>query len=245
MYMKTAIKYKIWENKRPLMIYYGIIYTILVASALAITSADNGSISVSGIEFASMIFIFISGLNYFGETFRMFLQNGLSRKTLFISFVFSIIPITAFMAILDSINSLIMGYITNYKSLYLQFYHPRYVESSGTGLQFFEGILWSLFAYAMLAMLGVFITTLYYRMDKKQKLVVSIGFPLLLFVVLPMLDNSFTNGAIFRGIGDSFAFAWGYQHGFNPYYSMLTCTLFFIFFGGLAYLLIRKAVVQE
>lgn len=245
MNIQTAVKYRIWDSKRPLMIYYGIIYAILALVVITTITVSNASISIGGIEFSSMIFIFIFGLNSFKETFRMFLQNGLSRMTLFKSFALGIIPIVALMAAVDSINSLWVSLAINYDSMFSQFYSPRYAGAAGNAVQYIEGFLWYLFAYAMVAMLGLFITTLYYRMDKIQKLVVSIGTPVLFIFVLPMVDANFTNGAIYKGIAEFFAFAWGYTNGFNPYYSMITCAVFFALFGGFAYLLMRKAVVHN
>jgi len=244
----TAVKYQIGDSKRSLLIYYGIIYaiyTITIIATRVTNDMSSGSFTISGIELSSMIFIFVLGLNYFSESFGMFLQNGISRKTLFKSLAISIVPIAAFMAIVDSINTVLANLLINYEGMYTQFYHPRYTEAAGSGLQFFEGLLWYLTAYAMVAMIGFFITTLYYRMDRLQKLLISIGVPVTLVVILPIVDSIFTKGAILRGIGGFFNFAWGYQAGFNPYYSMVTCTLFFALFAGLTYLLIRRAVVKN
>lgn len=246
MSMKTAIRYQIWEAKKSLLIYYGVIYAIFVVSIIAITSLgpEMGG-TIGGFETASMIFLFIAGLNSFKETFRLFLQNGLSRKTLFISFIFSIIPIAVFMSAIDSINAVLAKLFYSYESAYIQFYAQRYGDWANGFVKFFEGLLWNFFAYAMFGMIGFFITTLYYRMNKGLKLLVSIGTPVFFFVILPLIDSNFTNGVIFKGILDFFAFAWGYKNGFNPYYSMVTCTSIFAVFGGLSYLLIRKAVVKE
>jgi hypothetical protein len=247
MNIKTAVKYQIYEFKKPFLIYYFIIYMIFALFFLSTSPLirNGADVNLGGMEAASMIFIFVSGLNSFKETFRMFIQNGLSRKTLFISFVCGIIPISAFMALIDSINGVLAGMVSNYQTAYMQFYGQRYAGSSNGILQLVEGFLWSIFAYAMLAMTGYFITTLYYRMNKGLKFIVSIGVPAFFFIILPIIDTNFTDGVISKGITNFFSFAWGYKNGFNPYFSMVTCTLIFALFGGLSYLLIRKAVVKE
>jgi len=244
MKFSAAVKYQMWDSRHPLMIFYGIIYAIY---ALTIVLATSSSVDVrmSGIELSSMIFIFVFGLNFFKESFQMFLQNGVSRSTVFKAMAVAIIPVAAFMAIIDTVNNALANLAANYEGMYLQLYHLRYSGAFGGGVQYIEGLLWYLTAYAMMGMLGLFITTLYYRMSKKLKLLVSIGVPVTLFVVLPVVERSFTNGAIFRGIGNFFAFAWGYENGYNPYFSMVTCTLFAALFAGLSWLLIRRAVVKE
>jgi len=246
MNIKAAVKYRLWDTKRPLLIFYSIIYTIMAASIIAVTNLGDHVLSFSGFEFASMIFIFVLELNSFKEPFLMFLQNGLSRKTLFQSFVISIVPVSGLLAVIDSLNGLVMNEFMNYESIFLQFYNIRYSSCLGNvGLaQFFEGMLWYLTAYAMLAMVGLFITTLNYRMNRKQRLLFFIGVPVLFVYVIPLVDRTITNGAIYRGIGEFFAFAWGYTNGYIPYYSMVTCALFFVLFGGLTYLLTRKAVAN-
>lgn len=244
MKLKSAVKYQIYEFKKPLLIYYLIIYILFILffienSTLIHFGAD---VRLGGIESASMIFIFIAGLNSFKETFKMFLQNGLSRKTLFISFICSIIPISAAMALIDSVNGLIASLVIKYDPAYMQFYGKRYVGSVNGIFKYAEGFLWYIFAYAMLAMIGYFITVLYYRMNKGLKLLVSIGFPAFFFIILPMID---TEGRIFTGIGNFFSFAWGYNNGCNPYFSMVTCTLISVLFGTLSYMLIKNAQVKE
>lgn len=244
MNLKTGVKYQLWEGKRSLIIFYGIIYAIYTLAIVATKTFSPETLGISGIELSSMIFLFILGLNLFSESFRMFLQNGLSRKTLFFSLVLSILPIAAFMAIVDSINGVVASLLVDYEGMYLQIYGLRYGTGIGV-LQTIEGLFWYITAYAMVAMLGLLITMIYYRLNKMGKLLISIGFPVTFVVILPFIDSTFTNGAIFKGIYNFFAFAWGFQNGLNPYYSMITCTLFFALFGGLAYLLMRKAVVRQ
>ena len=92
--MKSAMIYQISEMKKPLLIYYAIIFFLLLASFLTtevfLHISANGT-TINGIEISSMIFIFVCGLNSFKEPFRMFLQNGLSRKTLFLSYLCSLL----------------------------------------------------------------------------------------------------------------------------------------------------------
>lgn len=243
----TPVRYHLWQNKRALFIFYGIIYVIYAMAVVATLtiSSISGPVSMSGIEFASMIFIFILGLSSFSESFGMFLQNGMSRRTLFISTAYSFVIVAAIMAAVDSINGLLANFAFKYQGMFLQTYHPRYGETAGSALQVFEGLLWYLFLYSLLAMIGLFIGTLYYRMDKRQKILVSVGVPTLALVFLPLFNRIVTNGALFSAIGNFLYFVQGFESGHNPYYAMTTYILSFAFFGCLSFLLMRRAVVRN
>lgn len=243
MKLKSAFKYQLYEFKKPMQIYYLVIYLLFIFFGISTLSSINNGFG--GMEYASIVFIFICGLNSFKDDFKMFLQNGLSRKTLFISFTYSMVLVSVIMALIDSINGAIASAIFRYDSMYMQLYQLRYTGMGNGFLKLSEGLLWYIFAYAMVGMVGFFITVLYYRMNKGLKLLVSIGVPSLIFVVLPMYDSYFTKGAIFRSIGSFFSFAWGYKNGYNPYFSMVTCTLISVLFGTLSYLLIKNAQVKE
>lgn len=244
MKLKSAVKYQLSDSVKPLFIFYSVIYAIIVCIFLLSRMKTDGKVSFGGIESASMVFIFIAGLNSFKSQFRMFLQNGLSRKTLFKSIVISMIYIALFMAVVDSLNGVIAGNIMTYQPAFEQFYGQRY-NNSGDLLKFLDGLIWFLSAYLFLAMAGLFITTLYYRMNKWQKLSVSVGVPIFFIIILPTVDQTITNGSIARGIKEFFSFAWGYQNGYNPYYSVLTCTVFSVMLGVLSYLLVKKAIAKD
>ncbi|HCX77786.1 MAG TPA: hypothetical protein DG577_00075 [Firmicutes bacterium] len=241
--MRTAIKYQLTEVKKPLLIYYSII-CLIISMNIFITFYVN-NIGVNAIEASSMIFIFVVGLNSFKETFRMFLQNSRSRKTQFTSFMLSILPISALMALIDTTIGSSAHSLSSYQSLFRQLYALRYLGNSSDLQVNVEGFLWSMLVYAAFAMVGYFITTLYYRMNKGQKLFVSIGVPVFLLILLPIVDETFTNGKMFPKVVDFFLLMSGVKNGYNPFYAMASSALFFLLFGGLSYCLAKRAVIKE
>lgn len=241
--MRTAIKYQLTEVKKPLLIYYSII-CLVIAMNIFITFYVN-NIGVNAIEASSMIFIFVVGLNSFKETFRMFLQNSRSRKTQFTSFMLSILPISALMALIDTAIGSSAHSLSSYQSLFRQLYALRYLGNSSDLQVNIEGFLWSMLVYAAFAMVGYFITTLYYRMNKGQKLFVSIGVPVFLLILLPIVDETFTSGKMFPKVVDFFLLMSGVKNGYNPFFAMAFSALFFLLFGGLSYWLAKRAVIKE
>lgn len=249
MKFNAAFKYQLSGMKRPLIIYYIVIYALILLFLAQQLFWKNSNIRFvgSGHEMASVIFLFVCGLNSFKGTFQMFLANGVSRRTMFKSFAAMAAPVAALMALIDSLNYLLLSSFENYGSMFYQMYQNRYgAEQLGANAQVLaEGLLWMFALYMFVLMLGFFITTIYYRMSKAIKLLVSIGVPVLVFMVLPYIDATIFSGAIFRGIGDFFALAGGFLNGFNPYIAVLSSLLAFALFGGLSLLAMRRATVKD
>lgn len=214
----------------------------LLTTEVFVSISFNDTV-INGIEFSSMIFIFVGGLNSFKETFRMFLQNGRSRRTLFLSYLYSLLPVTGIMALVDTSLGTVGSSLGNYRSIFEPYF--LHLSSSSSLVTFLAGLGLCLFFYTTCALMGYFITTLYYRMGKGLKLLVSIGVPTLVIIVLPMVDIGLAHGAISRGIGQLFLLASGIKAGYNPFYPLASCLIVGSILAGLTYLLQRRAVIKE
>lgn len=249
MKFKAAYKYQLNGMKKSLIIFYIVIYAVLILMTFGQISLNRHGVrsSMGGIEMASVIFLFVTGLSSFKSTFHMFLANGVSRQTMFKSFSTMILPVAAGMALIDTINNVIFSSLVNYKSMFFQMYSNHYegVASSTAGQVLVDGFLWMFFCYATIAMLGFFITAIFYRMNKPVKLIVSIGIPVLLVIVLPFVDANLCDGRLFAAFGTFFAMAWGFLDGFNPYIFMISSTITFAVFGGLSFLVMKKATFKQ
>ena len=80
---KAAVRYLLHSYRNPLLIFYGIILlvSLLVCTLMEVQVAGEGK--VSSVNGASVIFLFVCGLNAFKEDFCFFLQNGVSRNAVF------------------------------------------------------------------------------------------------------------------------------------------------------------------
>lgn len=250
MKFKAALKYQLYSVKKSLIIFYIVIYAIIITlSILQIARPGNINTSIGGFESASAIFLFVTGLNCYKPTFHLMLANGVSRRTMFNSFSVMILPVAAGMALIDSLNNLVFSSIVNYRSMFKQFYGLRYGIGGAVPNTFqvvIEGFLWMLVLYASVAMIGYFITALYYRMNKPIKLVVSIGVPVFFLILLPIIDNVLILGVnIIDSIWTFLRTAWGLADGINPYIGMISSVLTYAAFGVLSFLTIRKATVKQ
>lgn len=124
----------------------------------------------------------------------------------------------------------------NYISLFQQV--PG-IPSKGL-LFFLSTILLRFFAYAVVMMLGYLITTMYYRMSKSLKLIVSIGVPGFLFVLLPIIDFSLFKGAIYSVLRQMPTVSFG-----NFRMIMVSCIILYAVFAALSWLLVKKVVVKD
>ena len=242
MRLKPALKYQLSSVKWPIIIYYIVIYALMILMGISRTfDTTNFSITFGGLDGASIIFLFVVGLNAFKSNFHMFVANGVSRKTMFFSFIASVGIICAGMALVDSINALIISQFVNYQPVVMQLFDSRYIDS---GLRMYtEGFLWMFFSYVSSLMLGYFITTGYYRMNKPVKLIVSIGVPVLVFIILPILDNVLFDHQLTYAFRNISAFCSGQSTG-SPYVAMACRTVSAAITGFLAYLLARRATVK-
>lgn len=245
MNLKVAVKYRLYDNKKGMLIFYTVILTI-IASMFLFSSLMKGNAqiqgSIQGLEFASAIFLFVLGLNSFTEDFKMFMHNGISRKTMFISQVASTLVTCSIMALIDTVLSLIsksISVVTDgiYTAGMLEMMYGIRINIIGS---FIISFLLCFFMYISLIAAGYLITTLYYRMNKTQKIIVSIGVPALLFVILPVVDTLLLKGVLFSGFAKITAASF-----INPFMCMLSCFIIFGIFTALSWLLVRKAVVKD
>lgn len=244
MNLKVAVRYRLYDNKRAMIIFYIIILSVFIFSLIlanVIRDTHSGRLLLGGFDTASMIFLFVLGMNSFKEVFKMFIQNGLSRKTMFLSQVLFVALICPVMAVADRLLAIIGGLLSTLSN---QFF------TTGLFEEMFEqhavvrfslvSLLFNISMYILAAMVGFFITTLYYRMNKIQKIMLSVGVPVLLFTVLPVLDTIFLEGMITRIISTIVVFAFS-----NPWMSMLTGVVLAMIFGGLSWLLVKRAVARD
>ncbi len=234
------VKYEINEMKSALLVYYLIIIAIATLLTLA-TAQHHGNVSIGGLDFASVIFIFVSGISIFKQSYIFMQANNITRKRYFQGHILSIFPVTAFIAAFDIIINRVTNIFGVYNSLFSQIY-LRTVSFVGANPNIMDNFIWSFSALSLFAIIGYFVALVYYRSNTLTKIVVSVS-PFILLSVLGYL-NRITNGTISYVITDFFALIWGFKHGYNPYIAVLSMSIGFIIFSALSFLLIRKAPVK-
>ncbi len=239
---KSIVKYYLYELKNSILTFYFIMLQGCIATYI-IYKLSDGKVYSTGIELATIIFIFVLGLNLFKSQFLFLIQNGVTRKANFIGFVAST-PVVIVFAIIDSFVSIIMHNLTGYESIFNTLYGSTI---QGYGLMYiFKSILFLTVIYGSFLMLGYFITTLYYAMNKAMKIIVSVGVPVFVFIVLPIIGY-FLNIDIEEGIEYIILSMLGIK-GSNTVsilYPIISCAIVYTILSLLTYLITCRIAVKE
>jgi hypothetical protein len=184
--------------------------------------------------------VFVVGLNAFRPTFLMLSANGVSRKTMFVSFLALLGALAVGMAIIDSAYGQIMRAVGDYRSMFEQMYGMEHAASAASIV---SGFVWRVCSYLAAGMIGYLITTLFYRMNKPVKLLVSIGVPVLVLFVWPAVDYSLWDGATTKAIGWFIAWSSGLSSG-DPYIGVISDLVLTAALGALSFIALRRAPVK-
>lgn len=246
MRLKSVVKYNIYEMKNAIMIYYIVIAAIMVLLSVMLA---NGTVNIgyddsgfiSGAE-ASAIFLFVCGLNSFKQNYLYLSTNGITRKAQFWGFLISSCIVAAGMAAIDTATTNILNIFMNYRPMFYQFYEDFALESSqliNTVMDF----IWSTVVYLLALVIGYFITTLYYRMSKMLKIIVSVGVPALFMIGSPIL----TIYLVKEGFIDEFykVIELFVRGNGKPALAVIIMLIETAVVAGLSYLLVKRAPVKE
>ncbi|GAB6109912.1 hypothetical protein [Fusibacter bizertensis] len=182
--------FQLRESKSSIILYYAII--IILFSMIGVQLGKNQNGSISGLDGMTVIFLFILGLNSFKDSFRLAIQNAVSRKNYYIGSIKTIIMVSVGMALIDSIFGFILAHLTNYESFFYQLYNmqDQILFSSNFVLGLMMRIVINIFAMH----LGLFITIFYYKLTRFWVYFVSIVVPVFLFIIFPNINH-----LLFRG----------------------------------------------
>ncbi len=123
--LKTIIQYECTTSFKYIWYFYGIELLIvsLIFMIIAITMGSIQRPSVSCLETNTIVYVGVLGALGFKEDFKMLIQNGFTRKYIFISTVSLFAFVSGIMALVDTIigNSLshiLYAYSTMFESIY-------------------------------------------------------------------------------------------------------------------------------
>jgi len=241
MKLRASLKFQLNSCFTSAAWFYGIVLVIDIGIAI-VKYFFRDSMNVSGMDFTTLIFAFVLGLNVYRESFRMMAINGRTRRTAFVSIALSALILSACMVIVDMLLELAFKpFFEEYNSLYAMLYGSAQ-SAPGILIEF----VWRVALYSIVILTGLCINALYFRLSKPWKVGVSVGVPVLVFVVLPIVDESYTGGVIY----DAIFRAIGYMLGSggvspNPTMFLLWGTVLILAFAGILWALMHRAEVKE
>ena len=103
-----CVKFELLDMAKGIAVFFGvmlIVYAVNVILSAGVFGGEPGDEFFSGIEFCSVIFLFVSGIVMFGQYFRLFLQCGMGRGLLSGSLMLSV-PV---MALVVTVLNVVLG----------------------------------------------------------------------------------------------------------------------------------------
>lgn len=183
MKLKQSFRYQLADYKAGILVYYCAMLGLL-ALFLVSTVVDTGvTVVFSGLSGFSCIFLFICGLCSLHDNLPMHLQHGVSRKTMFQARLLVTAAVSAFMAVVDTLLSVLLNLLSTPfygGSLFQQLYgRTYYFGAVGNVLM---SLVFAFVLFLLASSLGYFIITLFYRLTKPLRIALGIA---LAFLFLP------------------------------------------------------------
>lgn len=245
MKLKSAILLYLFQSRWSILVYYVVILFVFTLNVLSVWFVASESVSVNGTEFSTGVFLFITGVLFMKIQFPFFLQNGLSRRTTFVSSLATAGLLSAGMTIVTQIIAMfVQVFFSNVSTTFFGIYQQRYAFHYNPPA-FFEGLVWNFALNLMCMAIGLFVSAMMYRLNRILKTVVWAGFGALV-IFLPAIDIALTRGQIIQFLGRALFFCMGLQEGTcNPYYAVITFLIIALLFAGGQYLFLRHATVKK
>lgn len=241
----NMVKYRLFDMKDSLIIYYIIILTIQFGKCIVIIQ-NKDKLVVPEVFVATAIFLFVAGLNSFKPQLKFFTQNGFSRQNIYWSFT-AFLPITILIAVVDyAIYSiqLFAGVLLTHETVTYADYCPlKFNGTFGNAQAVLITILTNALIYAAVMSLGYMVSAMFYRLNKIGKILVAVTIPSALVFTSIISEISGIDGPLI-----SFAKAMLFGSPYKIHYlGHFVCVLVLsvVLFLSASHLLIRKAPIKQ
>ncbi|MEG0593492.1 MAG: hypothetical protein RR512_09245 [Coprobacillus sp.] len=237
MKLSSLIKYQCWTTIKPLLIFYTILYGIIGLSYLVVylSFGSFDKVWFNGLEMSCLIYLGVTGSLGFNEDFKMAIQNGYTRKQIFMATFAMFIFVVTVMSIVDTV---ITHSIPSYSSLFNLMYGSNHSII----------IQWIMLALIyFLSAIGAYLCALLAnKIGKKTFYFIIIALGLSVFVILPLVINLYVPANIMMKIGEVITWMIGYAangsiHFFNP---LISITLMIAIMSGFAFITIKKTELR-
>ena len=119
--LKSVVQYECMTSFKYIWIFYGIQYALVsfITIIIGIVVGSFENVGTNALEMNTLIYIGILGVLGFQEDFKMLIQNGFTRKYIFIATLSMFCFMSGTMALIDTVvGNLIHYFNNNYSSLY-------------------------------------------------------------------------------------------------------------------------------
>ncbi len=252
MRVTASFRYQLLQNLRNVLAYYLAMVGLTLLEAWFTFHSGNAGASLSGLTMMTSLFLFVKSLCSFKDNFGMALQNGVTRKNLFLGRLACAAVLCGIMAVLDEVITLLLDLIgklpgvnTQSISLMAILFQDDALLFSPVALTLYS-VAFSFCLLLAAAGLGYCINALYYRLNTLGKVAVSASVPGFFIFVVPTLKSLRDR----LGLQEQYLTLERTVEAFfsfllkSPWHTMTTSLVFAALSHLLAWLLIRRAALK-
>lgn len=249
MNLRPAYKYRFCDMVKGIGFFYAIMVVVMTSViclvSFEVSNGSNVSGSFAAFVFAATIALFVMGITTIREDMRLMLQNGIGRRTIFVTELLVVLSVSLLLAVAGELLIAIGQAVTASRSDFFitDLYQILYTDGINFNLalgEHFESIALAFGIYMCANLAGMFISLLFYRLNKMWTLIVAIGVPLLLIIGLPML---LTRGSAGRFLESVFGMMLEFALS-SPWALLLCFLLAAVLIGIVNWLMMRRAPVK-
>lgn len=231
----NAFKYQILSASKAMFMFYGIMVSLRLFGVIVILATGNKEMGMmSAMESNTFVFMVFLGVFSIIEDFKFFVQNGYSRKSLIKLYIMQFVATALMLAFLDLVIAHVFELLYPYKTLYAQIYGAQNILLEYS---------WMVMLYLCAGIVSFFLTVLFQRLDKMQRIIVMLLLPVAVIVLVPVLDYTIFQGSIIKTLIETMLMILGLYQGIHVFVPLASFVLIFAVFAGLSYLTIRRSSV--
>ena len=195
---RPAFKYKFRDTIKGIAVFYGIMVAISIGfiylASLNLGNDNEVTGQLSAFVTTAAIMLFVLGIVAIREDIRLMIQNGIGRRTIFITELLLTLSVSFILAIAGELLITVgQVVIANWQGFFItDLYQMLYTNGVNYRMSLaahFESIVFAFSIYVCASLAGILISLVFYRLNKIGTIIMAIGAPLFLFVVLPITLN--------------------------------------------------------
>lgn len=238
--LKSIVQYECFTSFKYIWLFYAIQYAIVgfITLIVGLASGTFDDIGSKCLETNTLIYISILGVMGFKEDFKMLIQNGFSRKYIFIATLSMFAFISGVMALIDTITGTLLHYFSSsYFSMYGALYGYRHS---------FINWLWLFLLYMIFCCLMYFVILLINKIGRTASVCLAAasgGIILLVIALFRYVLSAETVSSILEFLAAAMGFTAG--GAVNRIIPLLTLSVLAAVFAAGAYAIIRRTELKE
>ncbi len=200
----TVIRYECFTSFKYIWIFYACVFGVIsiISLLIYIATGDFEQIGTNALEVNSMVYVGILGIMGFKEDFRMLIQNGFTRKYIYLSTFSLFVFVSAIMALVDTILGNLLHTLSD---RYFSFFAGLYGYEHSVVINW----LWLFLVYMLVCCLLYLTILVINKIGKSSSLYAAIILGLTVILIIPaifrfVLPKEFTDKAAefaLKGLG--------------------------------------------